>query len=259
MSEKLRIALPVVVEGKYDKIKLDSVIDATVLTTGGFGIFNSAEKKALIRRLCKDGVILLCDSDGAGKVIRGYLKGILPPERVYDLYLPKIAGKEKRKRVGSKEGTLGVEGMDADLLRALFAPYATDALPSRAPITKADFYAYGLSGGANAAALRDALEKLKLICIDEMAAQLIAWFVSVLFAFVTSKFRVFENGHSGHAFHEFLGFFGARALSGVIENGGFWIFAERLDYNDYIVKLALAVFVVVSNYALSKFLIFRKK
>lgn len=157
MSEKLRIALPVVVEGKYDKIKLDSVMDATVLTTGGFGIFNSAEKKALIRRLCKDGVILLCDSDGAGKVIRGYLKGILPPERVYDLYIPKIAGKEKRKRVGSKEGTLGVEGMDADLLRALFAPYATDALPSRAPITKADFYAYGLSGGANAAALRDAL------------------------------------------------------------------------------------------------------
>lgn len=157
MSEKLRIALPVVVEGKYDKIKLDSVIDAAVLTTGGFGIFNSAEKKALIRRLCKDGVILLCDSDGAGKVIRGYLKGILPPERVYDLYIPKIAGKERRKRVGSKEGTLGVEGMDADLLRALFAPYATDAPPSRAPITKADFYAYGLSGGANAAALRDAL------------------------------------------------------------------------------------------------------
>lgn len=98
-----------------------------------------------------------------------------------------------------------------------------------------------------------------LLCIDEMAAQLIAWFVSVLFAFVTSKFRVFKNGHSGHAFHEFLGFFGARTLSGVVENGGFWIFAERLDYNDYIVKLVLAVFVVVSNYALSKFLIFRKK
>ncbi len=157
MSEKLRIALPVVVEGKYDKIKLDSVIDATVLTTGGFGIFNSAEKKALIRRLCKDGVILLCDSDGAGKVIRGYLKGILPPERVYDLYIPKIAGKERRKRVGSKEGTLGVEGMDADLLRALFAPYAADGVPTRTPLTKADFYAFGLSGGANAAALRDAL------------------------------------------------------------------------------------------------------
>lgn len=157
MSEKLRIALPVIVEGKYDKIKLDSVLDATVVTTGGFGIFNSREKKALIRRLCRNGVILLCDSDGAGKVIRGYLKSLLPPERVYDLYIPKIAGKERRKRVGSKEGTLGVEGMDADLLRALFAPYAADSLPARTPITKADFYAFGLSGGANAAALRDVL------------------------------------------------------------------------------------------------------
>ena len=92
-----------------------------------------------------------------------------------------------------------------------------------------------------------------------MAAQLAAWFVSVLFAFVTSKFRVFENGHSGHAFHEFLGFFGARTLSGVVENGGFWIFADRLGYNNYLVKLVLAVFVVISNYVLSKFLIFRKK
>ena len=156
-TEKMRIALPVIVEGKYDKIKLDSVLSATVLTTGGFGIFNSREKKALIRRLCRDGVILLCDSDGAGKVIRGYLKSFLPPERVYDLYIPKIAGKERRKRVGSKEGTLGVEGMDAALLRALFAPYAADSLPPRAPITKADFYAFGLSGGENAAARRDAL------------------------------------------------------------------------------------------------------
>ena len=157
MSGKLKIALPVIVEGKYDKIKLDSLLDANIITTGGFGIFNSREKKALIRRLCAGGVILLCDSDGAGKVIRGYLKSFLPPERVYDLYIPKIAGKERRKRIGSKEGTLGVEGMDAELLRALFAPYATDSLPARTPITKADFYAYGLSGGANAAALRDAL------------------------------------------------------------------------------------------------------
>ena len=157
MSGKLKIALPVIVEGKYDKIKLDSLLDANIITTGGVGIFNSREKKALIRRLCAGGVILLCDSDGAGKVIRGYLKSFLPPERVYDLYIPKIAGKERRKRIGSKEGTLGVEGMDAELLRALFAPYATDSLPARTPITKADFYAYGLSGGANAAALRDAL------------------------------------------------------------------------------------------------------
>lgn len=94
---------------------------------------------------------------------------------------------------------------------------------------------------------------------DEMASQLIAWFASVIFAFFANKFRVFHNEKSGHAFLEFIGFFGARLLSGVIENGGFWIFAERAGYNSYIVKLVLAVFVVVSNYGLSKFLIFRKK
>ena len=95
--------------------------------------------------------------------------------------------------------------------------------------------------------------------IDEMASQLIAWFASVVFAFFTSKFRVFDNAKSGRAFHEFLGFFGARLLSGVIENGGFWVFAEQMGFNSYLVKLALSVFVVLVNYGLSKFLIFRKK
>lgn len=160
MNDKLTIALPIIVEGKYDKIKLDSVLHARIITTGGFGIFNNREKQALIRRLCGDGVILLCDSDGAGKVIRGYLKSFLNPEKIYDLYIPQIPGKERRKRIGSKAGTLGVEGMDVDLLRALFAPYATATLPMRTPLTKADFYACGLSGGKNAAARRDALAAL---------------------------------------------------------------------------------------------------
>ena len=154
----LRIREAIVVEGRYDRNALLQAVDATVVETGGFSVFNDREKLAFLRRLAeKRGLILLTDSDGAGFVIRGYLKSFLPPERVYDLYIPKIAGKERRKRIGSKEGTLGVEGMDAELLRALFAPYATDSLPARTPITKADFYAYGLSGGANAAALRDAL------------------------------------------------------------------------------------------------------
>ena len=155
MNEKIKIALPVIVEGKYDKIKLDSILDANIITTGGFGIFNSKEKKALCRRLCEGGVILLCDSDGAGKVIRAYLKSFLPPDKVYDLYIPQITGKEKRKRVGSKAGTLGVEGMDADLLRSMFRRFETDSAPARTPITKGDFYRYGLSGGENASALRD--------------------------------------------------------------------------------------------------------
>ena len=155
--EKIKISLPIIVEGKYDKIKLDSILDANVLTTGGFGIFNNAEKKALIKKLCANGVILLCDSDGAGKVIRAHIKSFLPPEKVINLYIPKIEGKEKRKKEGSKEGTLGVEGMDADLLRSLFAKYESAATEPREPITKRDLYLYGLSGGENSAEKRDTL------------------------------------------------------------------------------------------------------
>ncbi len=155
MSEKIKIALPVIVEGKYDKIKLDSILDAKIITTGGFGIFNSEEKKALIKTLCRDGVIILCDSDGAGKVIRSYIKNFLPPEKVINLYIPKVEGKEKRKREGSKEGTLGVEGIDADILRELFRKYESAKIESRTPITKRDFYIHGLSGGENSSQKRD--------------------------------------------------------------------------------------------------------
>lgn len=160
MSEKIRISLPVIVEGKYDKIKLDSILDAKIITTGGFGLFNSQEKKLLIKRLCEKGVILLCDSDGAGKMIRSYIKSFLPPEKVINLYIPKIEGKEKRKREGSKEGTLGVEGMDAELLRALFRKYADASTETRTPITKRDFYLRGLSGGVDSASKRDRLAAL---------------------------------------------------------------------------------------------------
>ena len=157
MCEKIKIDLPIIVEGKYDKIKLDSILDAKIITTGGFGIFNSDEKKALIKKLCANGVILLCDSDGAGKVIRAHIKSFLPPDKVINLYIPKIEGKEKRKREGSKEGTLGVEGIDANILRDLFRKYESAAEISRTPITKRDFYIHGLSGGENSASLREKL------------------------------------------------------------------------------------------------------
>ncbi|MBQ9429042.1 MAG: DUF4093 domain-containing protein [Clostridia bacterium] len=157
MSEKLKISLPILVEGKYDKIKLDSILDAVVLTTGGFGIFNSEEKKALIRRLCKDGVIVLCDSDGAGKVIRGFIGNLVPKDKIVHLYIPQIPGKERRKKTPSKEGTLGVEGIDAQVLRALFEKYADAAAKPKEKLTKADFYALGLSGAPSATAHRDAL------------------------------------------------------------------------------------------------------
>ena len=158
MREKLHIDLPIIVEGKYDKNTLSQVLDATILTTGGFAIFNSKEKQALIRRLCKDGAIVLTDSDGGGCQIRSFLSSILPKESIYPLYIPRIAGKEKRKSMPSKSGTLGVEGMEAELLYELFLPLSKGAASKRSdPITKTDFYFCGLTGAENAAERRDAL------------------------------------------------------------------------------------------------------
>ena len=110
--EKVRINLPIIVEGRYDKSALSGFLDATIITTGGFSIFNDKEKQALLRRISANGVILLTDSDGGGKQIRKFLQGILPPDKIHNLFIPKIEGKESRKRHKSAAGTLGVEGME---------------------------------------------------------------------------------------------------------------------------------------------------
>ncbi len=157
--EKLFVPFPVLVEGKYDKIKLDSILDAQILTTDGFGIFKKAEFTSLLRRLAeRTQLIVLTDSDGAGLVIRNYVNSILPKERLIHLYIPPTQGKEKRKSAPSKEGLLGVEGMDADCLRALFAPFGTEsAKVARDGVTKADFYRLGYSGATDSSARRQAL------------------------------------------------------------------------------------------------------
>jgi ribonuclease M5 len=162
--DKIKLSLPVIVEGKYDKIKILSVADATVITTDGFGVFNNAEKRAVIRRLSEKGVILLCDSDGAGKLIRSHLSGLIPPDKVYQLYVPQIKGKEKRKQRASAEGFLGVEGISADILRErilslidLHPEVAGGEKAEAESITKTDFYFAGLSGGDNSAEKRDRL------------------------------------------------------------------------------------------------------
>jgi ribonuclease M5 len=155
----------IVVEGRYDRNTLLQTVDATVLETGGFRVFNDREKLALLRRLAeKQGLIILTDSDGAGFVIRNYLKGALPKDRVRQAYIPDIAGKERRKRTPGKEGKLGVEGMRPDvLLEALRRAGATfedgeTAQPCpRQPITKLDLYEAGLTGGTDAAQKRSAL------------------------------------------------------------------------------------------------------
>ncbi|MBQ9086513.1 MAG: DUF4093 domain-containing protein [Clostridia bacterium] len=158
---KLQIPYPIIVEGKYDRLRLLSVCDAAVLTTDGFGIFKKNERLGLFRQLSRQTpVILLTDSDGAGKVIRSHLTSAIPKDRLIQLYIPQIPGKEKRKDAPSAEGTLGVEGMERQLLWNLLAPFEdSDTLKRRAenPLCKADFYADGLTGQAESARKRDEL------------------------------------------------------------------------------------------------------
>jgi ribonuclease M5 len=167
MNEKLSIPYPVIVEGKYDRLRLLSVMDGQIIPTDGFGVFRSKDKQALLRALAKDRpIIVLTDSDGAGKLIRAHLHGIVPPERIISLYTPRIKGKEKRKDTPSAEGVLGVEGMDHQLLYDLLAPYADESAHLRAaenPLCKVDFYEDGLTGAPDSRVRRDALaEKLGL-------------------------------------------------------------------------------------------------
>ena len=160
MAERLKIPYPVIVEGRYDKLRLEQVIEAQILTTDGFGVFNKKEKGQLFRTLArKTPLIVSTDSDGAGKLIRSHLTSMIPADRLIQLYVPRIKGKEKRKEEASAEGILGVEGMENQLLYDLFAPYADpDALLSRAaenPLSKTDFFVDGLTGGTDSAARRD--------------------------------------------------------------------------------------------------------
>ena len=158
--EKLRIGYPIIVEGKYDKIRLANIVEGTILTTDGFGVFKSAEKRALLRRLAEASpLLLLTDSDGGGKIIRSHLTGMIPKGRLIQLYIPQIKGREKRKTADSAAGYLGVEGMQDDLLYELLLPYATPdkAAARRAenPLSKTDFFVDGLTGGENSTHRRD--------------------------------------------------------------------------------------------------------
>ena len=162
-KEKLRLPVPVVVEGKYDKIKLSQVIDAYIITTEGFGIFNKKEKAVLLRKLAEpSGIVVLTDSDRGGRQIRSYLSSILPKEKIYDLHIPKIEGKERRKKSPSAAGTLGVEGMEESLLYELFANFIRrmgfegNEAPAKAEITKAMLFEWGLTG-AGSMERRDAM------------------------------------------------------------------------------------------------------
>lgn len=160
-----RVREVIVVEGRYDKNTVSQVVDATVVTLGGFAVFNDKEKLAFLRRLAEQrGLVILTDSDGAGFVLRNYLKGALPKDRVKQAYIPDVKGKERRKRRGGKEGKLGVEGMSPAVLREALRKAGATFEDGEAPeqgeaLTKADLFALGLSGGTGSAERRRRLLK----------------------------------------------------------------------------------------------------
>lgn len=160
----LTVKEAIIVEGRYDKIKLSGIVNAPIIETGGFRVFSDKEKQSLIRQIAaKRGILVLTDSDAAGFVIRNFLRGVVPAEQIKHCYIPQIDGKEKRKPHRSKEGLLGVEGVtDEVIIRAIRQSGATvlgEETRERQPVTKADLCLLGLAGGENAAVRRQALLK----------------------------------------------------------------------------------------------------
>ncbi len=184
---KRRIREVVVVEGRYDKNALKQAVDAVVVETGGFGVFRDRERLALLRRLAAErGLILLTDSDGAGFVIRNFLKGAIPRDRLKQAYIPDVYGKERRKAAPGREGKLGVEGMSPQvLLQALERAGATfEDVPAGGreaeAVTKGDFYRLGLTGGPDSGAKRaDLLGRLGLP--ERMSANALLEAVNLLY------------------------------------------------------------------------------
>ena len=146
MNERIKISLPIIVEGRYDKAAVCSIFDATVVTTGGFALFNSREKRMLIERLANGGIIVLTDSDSGGRQIRTYLSSVLPKDKIFHVYVPRIKGKESRKKHPSKEGVLGVEGVGREALLHALSPFIGERVQRGRAITPLDFYDDSLSG-----------------------------------------------------------------------------------------------------------------
>ena len=173
----LRIREAIVVEGRYDKNTLLQVVDTLILETGGFRIFKDPDQLALLRRAAeKRGLVVLTDSDGAGFVIRNHIKSVIPGSLLKHAYIPDVYGKERRKRQRGKEGKLGVEGMPPRLLEqvlrragATFLDEGARSEEAGPPLTKADLFAAGLSGGADSGARRLALLK-RLALPEHMSA-----------------------------------------------------------------------------------------
>ena len=163
MEDKIKLSEAVIVEGKYDKIKLSNILDAFIIETNGFAVFKDKTKLSFIKKLAKErGIIILTDSDHAGFMIRNYISSGVPKEQIKNVYIPDIFGKEKRKNAPSKEGKLGVEEMTKEVIVEALSKAGITSSKSVCsdPVTTVDFYDLGLTGGAGSKAKRKALCKV---------------------------------------------------------------------------------------------------
>lgn len=181
----IKLECAVIVEGKYDKLKLSNILDALIITTDGFGIFKNKEKQKFLRRLADEkGLVIITDSDSAGFMIRNFICSVVPKDKVVNVYIPDIFGKEKRKDAPSAEGKLGVEGISDDVILKALERAGVSAEKAEEPtqkLTTADLYEYGLSGKENSSLKRKML--LKKLSLPERLST--ASLLKVLNSFVT--------------------------------------------------------------------------
>ncbi len=161
----IKLNMPVIVEGKYDKIKLANFIDAVIIETDGFRIFKNAEKRAFIKKLAiQTGIIVMTDSDSAGFKIRNFIRNIAKDGTVINVYIPDVMGKEKRKTEPSKEGKLGVEGLSEEIITQALEKagvfHTESEVKKQKQVTLTDFYIDGISGNPDAKKNRQALLKM---------------------------------------------------------------------------------------------------
>ncbi len=158
-QKRIKIKETIIVEGKYDKIRLSPLFDANIIELGGFQIYNNKDRLALIRRIAeKNGIIILTDSDSAGFRLRHYLSSAIPKANIKNVFIPDIFGKEKRKAKPGKENLIGVEGMSTEILLDAFKKAGIDPENGTSermePLSKTFLYEAGLSGGKNSSVLR---------------------------------------------------------------------------------------------------------
>ncbi|MCM1544404.1 MAG: DUF4093 domain-containing protein [Ruminococcus sp.] len=189
----IKLEQAVIVEGKYDEIKLSGVLDALIIRTDGFGIFKNKEKQKFLRRLADEkGLIVMTDSDSAGFLIRNFISSCVPNEKIINVYIPDIYGKEKRKDAPSAEGKLGVEGVSEKVIldalkRAGVTAESAEQGEPRRMITGLDLYESGLTGGMNSGAKRKLLLK-KLSLPEHLSSSSL---LKVLNSFIT--YEQFES------------------------------------------------------------------